>query len=38
MWRLVGAADAASIRPEQFCNSRWPHVGGDYALIAAMSG
>ena len=34
----VGAADADSSRPGQFFNSRQPHVGGDYALIAAMSG
>ena len=34
----VGAADADSSRPGRLSNSGQPHVGGDYALIAAMSG
>jgi hypothetical protein len=33
-----GAADTDFRRPGQFFNNRQPHVGGDYALIAAMSG
>jgi hypothetical protein len=32
------ASEAGSIGPERFGNGRRPHVGGDYALIAAMSG
>jgi hypothetical protein len=34
----VGVADAGSSRPGRFYNGRRPHVGGGYALIAAMSG
>jgi hypothetical protein len=32
------ASDQDFSRPGRFCNSRWTYVGGDYALIVAMSG
>ena len=41
VWRLFlsgSASDADFSRPGRFCNSGRTHVGGDYALIAAMSG
>jgi len=34
----VGAGNAASSRLGRPCNGRRPHIGGDYALIDAMSG
>ena len=34
----AGAADADFSGPGRLSNSGQPHVGGDYALIAAMSG
>ena len=34
----VGAADADSSRTGQFFNSGQPHVGGNYARIAARTG
>jgi hypothetical protein len=36
---LSGSApESGSSRPGRFCNGRRLRVGGDYALIAAMSG
>jgi hypothetical protein len=38
VFRTGSAADKDSSHPGRFCNGRLLRVGGDYALIAAMSG